>query len=48
MKSTHIIPFYFLTNGKHEIQIDLEEINKESFITEETYNKIESEKLRKK
>ena len=48
MKSTHITPFYFLTNGKHEIQIDLEEINKESFITEETYNKIESEKLRKK
>jgi hypothetical protein len=48
MKSTHITPFYFLTNGKHEIQIALEEINKDSFNTEEEYNKIEKEKLKKK
>jgi hypothetical protein len=48
MKSIHITPFYFLTNGKNEIQIDLKEINKESFITEEEYIKIEKEKQRKK
>lgn len=47
-KFSHFTPFYFLTNGKHKIQIVLEEINEESFITEETYNKIESEKLKKK
>lgn len=41
LKSTHIIPFYFLRNGKNEIQIDLEEITNESFITEKDYNEIE-------
>lgn len=40
-KSTHSTPFYFLRNGKNEIQIDLEEVTNESFITEEDYNEIE-------
>jgi hypothetical protein len=45
-KLKHTTPLYFLTNGKNEIQIALEEINKDSFITEEEYNKIEKEKLK--
>lgn len=40
-KSSHFAPFYFLTNGKNEIQIDLEDITNESFITEEDYIEIE-------
>lgn len=47
-KSKRMTPFYFLKNGKNEIQIALEEINKDSFITEEEYNKIEKEKQRKR
>lgn len=40
-KSSHSTPFYFLRNEKNEIQIDLEKVTNESFITEEDYNEIE-------
>jgi hypothetical protein len=40
-KSTHIKPYYFLTNGKNEFQIDLEDITNEGFITYEDYIEIE-------
>lgn len=43
-KSTHSTPLYFLRNGKNKIQIDLEEVTNESFITEEDYNEIEIQK----
>jgi hypothetical protein len=46
-KSTHITAFYFLTNGKNEIQIELEDITNESFITEEDYIEIQNKKVKK-
>lgn len=42
-KSAHITPYYFLTNGKNEVQIDLEDITNEGFISEEDYIEIERE-----
>ena len=46
-KSKYIMPFYFLKNGTNEINIDLEEIDNEKFITEEEFNRIELEKKKK-
>lgn len=47
-KSTHITPYYYLRNEKNEIQIDLEEVTNESFISEEEHNKIERERQSQK
>lgn len=46
-KSSHITPFYFFKNEKNEIQIDLEDITNESFITEEDYIEIQNKKVKK-
>lgn len=46
-KSRYIAPFYFLKNGKNEINIDLEAISDDHFITEEVFNRIALEKKKK-
>lgn len=42
--SKHLVPFYFLRNEKYEIQIELENINNESFCTEAAYNSMQTKK----